>query len=118
MVRPLKWLDTIANAKIHEHNRICPKRTTDKRTKIFKTFTTNKRSTARYRKNERPPKTSLISIDANKYSVPAQFARKTVQYLRYEDRIEILDDRNVIAIHQLARGKNQTIINDEPLSLT
>jgi len=57
-------------------------------------------------------KTALISIDANKYSVPAQFACKTVWYLRYEDRIEILDNKKIITSHPFARGKNQTIIND------
>ncbi|NLJ55801.1 MAG: hypothetical protein GX334_02000 [Firmicutes bacterium] len=58
-------------------------------------------------------KTALISVDANKYSVPAHLARKTVHYLRYEDRIEILDDKSIIAKHTLASGKNETIISSE-----
>lgn len=108
----LKWLDTIANAKIHDTTGFVPKEQLIKEQKYLKPLPPIKEALPVTEKRK-ATKTSLISIDANKYSVPAQFARKTVQYLRYEDRIEILDDRNVIAIHQLARGKNQTIINDE-----
>ncbi|MGI6552119.1 MAG: Mu transposase domain-containing protein [Bacillota bacterium] len=50
-------------------------------------------------------KTALISVDNNKYSVPAKLARKTVHFRRYEDRIEILDDEHVVAVHTLVKGK-------------
>ena len=108
----MEWLETVANAKTHGTTGCIPAEQLLEEQKYLKPLPQIKEALPVTEKRK-ATKTSLISIDANKYSVPAQFARKAVRYLRYEDRIEILDDKNVIATHQLARGKNQTIINDD-----
>lgn len=107
----MEWLETVANAKPHGTTGCVPAEQLIKEQKYLKPLPPIKEALPVTEKRK-ATKTALISIDANKYSVPAQFARKTVRYLRYEDRIEILDDKSVIATHQLAKGKNQTIIND------
>lgn len=50
-------------------------------------------------------KTQLVSLDGNKYSVPVQFARKQVRYRRFEDRIELLHEGEVIDTIELITGK-------------
>jgi len=57
-------------------------------------------------------KTQLISIDGNKYSVPVQFARKQVNYRRFEDQIELLDGDEVIDTIELVAGKGKSIVQD------
>jgi hypothetical protein len=108
----MEWLETVANAKTHGTTGCIPAEQLKKEQEYLKPLPPIKEALPVTEKRK-ATKTALISINANKYSVPAHFARKTVSYLRYEDRIEILDDKSVVAKHQLARGKNQTIINDD-----
>jgi len=107
----IKWLETVANAKPHGTTGYVPTEQLIEEQKYLKPLPPIKEALP-VKEKRKATKTALISIDTNKYSVPAQFACNTVWYLRYEDRIEILNNKNIITSHPLARGKNQTIIND------
>ncbi len=108
----LKWLETVANAKIHGTTGHIPAKQLVIEKDYLKPLPQMNESLPVTEKRQ-ASKTALISVDANKYSVPAHLARKTVHYLRYEDRIEILDDKSIIAKHTLASGKNETIISSK-----
>lgn len=108
----LNWLEKVANAKVHGTTGCIPAEQLIIEQAYLKPLPPINEALPVTEKRQ-ATKTALISIDANKYSVPAQLARRTVHYLRYEDRIEIQDDKGVIAKHPLVRGKNKTIICDE-----
>lgn len=57
---------------------------------------------------------SLISVDSNKYSVPAKFVDKTVKYrIFYGHQLVIYDSKeNIIAEHELRYGRQETTRDD------
>jgi transposase len=106
------WLDEIANAKIHGTTGCVPQERLVEEQKYLKPLPQIEKPLP-VLETRRATKTALISVDANKYSVPARLARKTVQYLRHENKIEILDDnKTIVAEHTLVQGRNQLITDD------
>jgi transposase len=104
------WLDTIANTKIHGTTGKAPFKRLSEEKRYLKPLDVGQ---SLYIIEERmATKTGLISIEGNRYSVPAAFARRKVRYRRYEDRIEILDGDKVIDFVDLVAGRGQQIILD------
>ncbi len=58
-------------------------------------------------------RTSLISLEGNQYSVPSRWARKQVQFRRYEGHLELLDGQNVVDVIPIVHGRGKRIIRDE-----
>ena len=106
------WCDTEANTRIHgttgeipwlqlqkeqPHLRILPEISN-------MPFVLQKRSVTR---------TSLISVDGNKYSVPARWARGTVYFRKYEKHLELLEGQQVVDSIPLEEGRGKCFIRDE-----
>jgi transposase len=106
------WLKEVANAKVHGTTGKIPQERLIEERNYLKPLPAIEAPLPVY-ETRKAGKTALISVDNNKYSVPAKLARKTVHFRRYEDRIEILDDEQVVAVHTLVKGKNQVVINDD-----
>lgn len=107
------WLKEVANAKVHGTTGEIPEERLIEERKYLKPLPAAIKAPLPVYETRKAGKTALISVDNNKYSVPAKLARKTVHFRRYEDRIEILDDEQVVAVHTLVKGKNQVVINDD-----
>lgn len=106
------WLKEIANAKVHGTTGEIPQERLIEERNYLKPLPAIDAPLPIY-ESRKASKTALISVGNNKYSVPAKFARKTVHYKRYEDRIEIIDNQRIVAQHTLVSAKNQIIINDD-----
>ena len=63
--------------------------------------------------DRRATRTNLISVEGNQYSVPSRWARQRVRFRRYENHLELLDDRGVVDTIQLEYGRGKRIIRDE-----
>jgi transposase len=106
------WLAEIANARVHGTTGCIPQERHKEERQYLKPLPSIERPLPVF-ETRKATKTAIISVDNNKYSVPARLARKTIHYRRYEDKIEILDkNKNTIAEHILVSGKNQLVIND------
>lgn len=107
-----KWCDTEANIRVHGTTGEIPKEQLQKEQSHLKSlpeirgmpFVIEKRSVTR---------TSLISIDGNKYSVPSRWARGTVRFRKFEKHLELLDDQETIDSIQLQPGCGNCFIRDE-----
>lgn len=55
-------------------------------------------------------KSSLVQFETNKYSVPSEYAYKTLWLKAFTDRIEITDMEKTIVIHPRLKGKLQESI--------
>ena len=109
-VQARQWCDEVANCKVHGTTGEVPfERLTEERKYLQPLLVERPLFIVETRK---ATKTQLISIDGNKYSVPAEFARKRVKYRRFEDRIELLEDREVVDTIQLVTGRRKSIIQD------
>lgn len=106
------WCDTEANTRVHGTTGKIPwlqlQEEQPHLKKLARTssmpFVLQKRSVTR---------TSLISVDGNKYSVPSRWARGTVYFRRYEKHLELLDDQEVVDTIQLQEGRGKRFIRDE-----
>ena len=106
------WCDTEANTRVHGTTGKIPwlqlQEEQPHLKKLPRTssmpFVLQKRSVTR---------TSLISVDGNKYSVPSRWARGTVYFRRYEKHLELLDDQEVVDTIQLQEGRGKRFIRDE-----
>ena len=58
-------------------------------------------------------RTSLISVDGNKYSVPSHWASGTVYFRKYEKHLELLNGQQVVDTIQLQEGRGKRFIRDE-----
>lgn len=105
------WLEDVANAKIHSTIQAVPWERLEQERTYLKELPAIDGPVPIY-ETRKATKTSLISVGGNRYSVPAQLARKQVVYRRFEDRIEILDGKRVIAHQILVRGSGRQMIDD------
>lgn len=109
-----EWLSEIANARVHGTTGYVPHDQLMEEQAYLKEMPLIERPLPII-ESRKATKTALISVGANKYSVPAKLARKTVHFRRHEHKIEILDSKingNIIAEHELVSGRNQSVIND------
>ena len=58
-------------------------------------------------------RTSLISVEGNRYSVPAWWARRRVWFRRYEHHLELLEGQAVVDRIDLEYGRGKRVIRDE-----
>lgn len=106
------WCDTEANTRIHGTTGEIPWLQLQKERSHLKTlpetknmpFVLQKRSVTR---------TSLISVDGNKYSVPSRWARSTIYFRKYEKHLELLDGQQVVDSISLEEGRGNYIIRDD-----
>lgn len=108
----LDWCNKIANAKVHDTTHEVP---WDRHREelLYLQPLPQQKSTLYVSECRKATKTSLISIDGVKYSVPAQLAGKKVTYRRYENRIEVLlADGNIEPIC-LVQWSNNPVINKD-----
>jgi transposase len=54
---------------------------------------------------------ALVSVESNRYSVPAHLVGRALTARLHQDRIELFADAQFVASHPRARGHNQRIIN-------
>ncbi len=104
----LQWLDSIANVRVHGTTGEVPFERLplehllplDGKPDYDTSLITFRRST----------RDCLVSYDGNYYSVPAEFARKTLQVKETEnDQLLIFAEDEEIARHRLAEGRNQRV---------
>lgn len=85
----LNWCNNVANAKVHNTTHAIPWDRLVEELPHLQSLP--QLDGALYvLESRQATKTSLISIDGVKYSVPAQFANRKVNYRRYENKIEVL----------------------------
>ena len=109
-IQALQWCNEVANCKVHGTTGEVPfERLAEERDYLHPLTVTKPLFIVESRK---ATKTQLSSIDGNKYSVPAQFARKLVKYRRFEDRIELLDNGTVVDTVLLVSGRGKSIVQD------
>jgi hypothetical protein len=53
----------------------------------------------------------LVSVDANRYSVPWRLIGKTVEVVRVADRWHILHQGSLVAEHPVLAGRHQLCVN-------
>ena len=53
--------------------------------------------------------TCLVCVERNRYSVPADFAGKVVSVRLYADKVQIVSENQVIAVHERRFGRDQLI---------
>ena len=102
------WVDTVANVRIHGETHQRPiDRFEDERAKLHPLnpagFDLGRVSTVRASNQFR------VSCDANRYSVPAQYANARVTLKVYPDRICIYHRDQLIARHRRSFDRNQDI---------
>jgi transposase len=56
---------------------------------------------------------SLVTVDRNRYSVPAKSVGKTLLAKKYVDRIEIIENESIIAIHKRSYKRDETHLKIE-----
>ena len=62
-------------------------------------------------------KDCLFSFDCNRYSIPAEYYNKPLLFKAYSDRITIICETDVIAVHKRCYDKYQTIKNPDHYEL-
>lgn len=50
---------------------------------------------------------SLVHFDRNRYTVPCEYVGRTLQLLAYTDRVELLDGKQVVAVHERHYGRGE-----------
>ena len=105
-----QWCDEVANRKIHGTTGEIPFERLEEEQYYLQPLVIGQPLFVV--ESRKATKTQLISIDGNKYSVPVQFARKQVNYRRFEDQIELLDGDEVIDTIELVAGKGKSIVQD------
>jgi transposase len=104
------WLDTIANVRIHGETHQRPvdlfaqerlQPLNENRYDVARTTTA--RASSQFR----------ITLDANRYSVPAAYAHRRLTVKAYPDRVCIYFDAALIARHQRSYGRHQDIEDPE-----
>ena len=105
-----QWCDEVANRKIHGTTGQIPFERLEEEQYYLQPLVIGQPLFVV--ESRKATKTQLISIDGNKYSVPVQFARKQVNYRRFEDQIELLDGDEVIDTIELVAGKGKSIVQD------
>lgn len=106
------WCDNEANTRIHGTTGEIPWLQLQKEQPHLKIlpeinnmpFVLQKRSVTR---------TSLISVDGNKYSVPSRWARSTIYFRKYEKHLELLEGQQVVDSIPLEEGRGKCFIRDE-----
>ncbi|WP_324669533.1 IS21 family transposase [Geochorda subterranea] len=105
------WMDAVANARVHATTGAVPwDRLAQEAPHLKPLALSAPQGILEQRKATR---TNLISVEGNRYSVPARFARRPVSYRRFEHHIEILEDGQVVDRIALVPGRGRVMIRDD-----
>lgn len=105
------WMDEVANARVHATTGAIPwDRLTQEAPHLKPLEVGAPQGILEQRKATR---TNLISIEGNRYSVPARFARRPVSYRRFEHHIEIVEDGQVVDRIELVPGRGRVVLRDD-----
>lgn len=107
-----KWCDTEANMRIHGTTGEIPWLQLQQEQPHLKTLP-EKRNMPFVLQKRSVTRTSLISVDGNKYSVPSRWARGTVYFRKYEKHLELLSGQQVVGTIPLQEGRGRRFIRDE-----
>lgn len=112
------WLDTVANVRVHgeTHRKPLDLFQQEEQPKL-KPLNAMPYDVARVQTLRASPQ-FRITLDTNRYSVPAQYASQRVCVKSYPDRILICHDNQIIARHARSYGRRQDIEDpDHPQEL-
>lgn len=106
------WLQEVAEQRIHGTTGEKPAKLLEEERPHLQAFVTGDGPMGIL--TERPvSKDGLIKYKNSVYSIPAQFARKSVRLRCFERYIEIFDGEKVVFRHDLAHSRNQRVIIEE-----
>lgn len=112
-----RWLDEVANQRLHRITGKTPFELWQKEKPHLQALPLNACEIA-VPQRLRASSTFRISIDGNRYSVPAQFASRHVDLWLYPDRVLLRHDGDIIAEHVREYGRGLDIENpDHPRAL-
>jgi len=111
------WLNSVANVRIHGATRQKPADLLEKEKSFLKSLPTNHFDIANITET-RASSQFRISLESNRYSVPAQYAGAQVTLKTYPDRLCIYTQDKLIARHTRSYDKNKDIEDpDHPKEL-
>jgi transposase len=109
-VQALQWCNEVANRKVHATTGEVPFDRLEQERAYLKPL--NVTDPLFIIEERRATKTQLISVEGNQYSVPPIFAQRKVRYRRFDDRIELLHDDEVVDTIPLMSGRGHRRIED------
>ena len=106
------WLDSIANVRIHRETHQRPVDMFAKEYPLLQPLPQNRYDVARTA-TARASSQFRITLDANRYSVPAAYAHRRLTVKAYPDRVCIYFDAELIARHARSYARHQDIEDHE-----
>jgi transposase len=106
------WLDTIANVRIHGETHQRPADLFAQERPHLQPLNENRYDVARAA-TARASSQFRITLDTNRYSVPAAYAHRRLTVKAYPDRVCIYFDAELIARHQRSYARHQDIEDEE-----
>jgi transposase len=100
------WLDTVANVRVHGATRQTPVELFEKEEPFLKPLPQNPFDIATIAQ-VRASSQFRIVVDANRYSVPAEYAGASLVLKTYPDRICVYDKDKLVARHPRSYDKNK-----------
>lgn len=108
----LEWCDEVANEKIHEATMEVPSdRLAEERKALARLPETPMAVFQKVKRFVR--KDCTFSFETNQYSVPAAYARRTVEVCVYPDRLEAFAGKERVAVHERCMERGRLVLNDE-----
>lgn len=109
--RVLNWCNNQANSRVHGTTGEVPWQRLERERNYLRPLTISGKPFVL--ESRHVTRTSLISVEGNQYSVPSRWARRRVQFRRFESHLELLDGRDTAGTIQLENGRGKRIICDE-----
>jgi len=106
------WLDTVANVRLHGETHQRPLEVFEQERAHLKPLTALPYDSARSF-NVRASSQFRVSLDTNRYSVPAQYASQRVSVKAYAERVCIYHDNQLIARHPRSYDRHQDFEDPE-----
>ncbi len=111
------WLDTIANVRIHGETKKAPAEMHQQELSHLQPLALHDYDIGAIRQ-VRASSQFRVSLDSNRYSVPAEYAGSSVTMKAYPDRICLYHEEKLIARHTRSYDRNRDIENpDHPKAL-
>jgi hypothetical protein len=111
------WLETVANVRIHGQTHKKPEELFDKERPCLSFLPPNPFDIATVSQVRASPQ-FRITVDANRYSVPAEYAGAALTLKSYPDRVCIYHEENLVARHPRCYDRHQDIEDpDHPKQL-
>jgi transposase len=111
------WMDTVANVRIHGVTKKKPVDVFAEEAGVLSPLPAFPYDTGMVHQ-VRASKQFRVTLDTNRYSVPAEYAGRRLTMKAYSDRICLYDDNTLIARHNRSYGRHQDIEDpDHPKEL-